>query len=133
MAYRNRGPADTLTASMTATRLLAALLTTAGAAGALAATADARVVVVADGGKSATLTDVVTNKVVLRVPVGGVARAAAVSPDGVRGFASADAAVVAIDLATRRVTQRVATRGVVVGSGVEASQAADQTMPEVGV
>src|SRR5215212_1849143 len=65
------------------------------------AAAHARVVVVATGDGTATLTDVATNQVVARVPVGGRSRAAAVAPDGSRGYVAAGRRVLAIDLTTR--------------------------------
>src|SRR4051794_1590918 len=73
--------------------LLFALLAPAGA--------HARVVLVATGDGTATLTDVATNQVVARVPVGGRPRAAVAAPDGSRGYVAAGARVVGIDLATR--------------------------------
>src|SRR3954468_23520421 len=92
--------------------LAVALLAPAGAS--------ARVVLVATGDGTATLTDVATNQVVARVPVGGRTRAAlaapggsrglvrggaravrAAPPDGSRGYVGAGARVVGIDLATR--------------------------------
>jgi Ca2+-binding RTX toxin-like protein len=89
---------------MTFLRPAVVVLALTGVGGALLpALADARVVVVADGGRAAVLTDVVRNEVVSRVPVDGRTRGAAVSPDGARGFVTADANVVAIDLATRQV------------------------------
>ena len=51
--------------------------------------AQARVVLVATGDGTATLTDVATNQVVARVPVGGRSRAAAAAPDGSRGYIAA--------------------------------------------
>ncbi|PTL56629.1 hypothetical protein [Paraconexibacter algicola] len=98
--------------------VLAALVLLGALAGLAAPSAQARVLVVADGGRSAVLTDVTTNRVLVRVPVGGVARASAVSPDGTTGYASADDAVAGIDLQTRRLTRRVAVRGVVVALAV---------------
>src|SRR3954449_12200968 len=65
------------------------------------AAAHARVVLVATGDGTATLTDVATNQVVARVPVGGRTRAAVAAPDGSRGYVAAGARVVGIDLATR--------------------------------
>src|SRR3954470_3437820 len=65
------------------------------------ARAHARVVLVATGDGTATLTDVATNQVVARVPVGGGTRAAVAAPDGSRGYVAAGARVVGIDLATR--------------------------------
>src|SRR3954464_10997160 len=46
----------------------------------------ARVVLVATGDGAATLTDVATNQVVARIPVGGRTRATAAAPDGSRGY-----------------------------------------------
>src|SRR4051794_19876626 len=63
--------------------LLFALLAPAGA--------HARVVLVATGDGTATLTDVATNQVVARVPVGGRTRAAVAAPDGSRGHVAAGA------------------------------------------
>jgi Ca2+-binding RTX toxin-like protein len=68
---------------------------------AVAPSADARVVVVASGDSAATLTDVTTNKVVARVAVGGRTRAAAVAPDGTRGYVATGRRVIALDLGTR--------------------------------
>src|SRR5687768_13061293 len=65
------------------------------------AAAHARVVVVATGDGTATLTDVATNQVVARAPVGGRSRAAGVAPDGSRGYVAAGDRVLGIDLATR--------------------------------
>src|SRR3954470_5579397 len=53
------------------------------------AAAQARGVVVATGDANATLTDVSTSRIVARVPVGGRSRAAAVAPDGSRGYRAA--------------------------------------------
>ena len=72
-------------------------------------------VVVASGDGAATLTDVTTNKVVARIPVGARSRAAAVAPDGTRGYVAAGRRVVAIDLATRAIAA-----GVNAGGGVTA-------------
>ena len=85
------------------------------AALAVAPAAHARVVVVASGDGAATLTDVTTNKVVARIPVGGRSRAAAVAPDGTRGYVAAGRRVSAIDLGTRAVVA-----GVNAGGGVTA-------------
>src|SRR3954447_16093012 len=73
--------------------LLFALLAPAGA--------HARVVLVATGDGTATLTDVATNQVVARIPVGGRSRAAAAAPDGARGDVAAGARGLGIDLTTR--------------------------------
>jgi YVTN family beta-propeller protein len=89
------------------------LLTTLLAALAVAPAADARVVVVASGDGAATLTDVTTNKVAARVAVGGRTRAAAVAPDGSRGYVAAGTRVVAIDLATRAIAGAANARGTV--------------------
>ena len=70
---------------------------------AVAPAAHARVVVVASGDASATLTDVTTNKVAARIAVGGRTRAAAVAPDGTRGYVGTGRRVVALDLGTRAV------------------------------
>ena len=70
---------------------------------ALVPAAHARVIVVAGGDGAATLTDVTTNKVAARIAVGGRSRAAAVAPDGTRGYVAAGRRVVAIDLASRAV------------------------------
>src|SRR5215207_1792982 len=83
------------------------------AALAVAPTAGARVVVVATGDRAATLTDVSTNKVSARIPVGGMTRAAAVAPDGTRGYVATGRRVVALDLGTRAVTA-TATAGATV-------------------
>src|SRR5213078_985363 len=87
---------------------------------ALAPAAHARVVVVASGDGAATLTDVTTNRVVARVPVGARSRAAAVAPDGTRGYVAAGRRVVAINLASRAVVAGVNARG-----GVTALAASD--------
>src|SRR4051794_32925250 len=86
---------------------------------AVAPTAGARVVVVASGDRAATLTDVTTNKVVARIGVGGVSRAAAVASDGPRGYVAAGRRGVAIDLATRTVVATATAGGMV--SGLAAS------------
>src|SRR3954451_17569992 len=65
------------------------------------AAASARVVLVATGDGAATLTDVATNQVVARIPVGGRTRAVASAPDGSRGYVAAGARVLAVDLTTR--------------------------------
>ena len=57
--------------------------------------AHARVVLVATGDSAATLTDVTTNKVVARIPVGARSRAAAIAPDGTRGYVAAGRRVAA--------------------------------------
>src|SRR3954466_7160308 len=62
--------------------------------------ASARVVLVATGDGAATLTDVATNKVVTRIPVGGRSRAGAAAPDGSRGFVAAGTRVIGVDLTT---------------------------------
>ncbi|HKE79358.1 MAG TPA: hypothetical protein VKB54_08625, partial [Solirubrobacteraceae bacterium] len=69
----------------------------------LAPAAGARVVVVASGDGAATLTDVNTNQVVARVPVGGRSRAVAAAPDGTRAYVAAGTRVVAVDLGARTV------------------------------
>src|SRR3954469_11651282 len=66
------------------------------------AAASARVVLVATGDGAATLTDVATNQVVARIPVGGRTRATAAAPDGSRGYVAAGVRVVGIDLTTRQ-------------------------------
>jgi DNA-binding beta-propeller fold protein YncE len=68
-----------------------------------ASLAEARVVVVATGDGTATLTEVSTNRVSARIPVGGRARGVAAAPDGSRAYVAAGSRVVAIDLGTRRV------------------------------
>ena len=68
---------------------------------AAAPSAHARAIVVASGDGAATLTDVTTNKVVARVAVGGRTRAAAVAPDGTRGYVATGRRVIALDLGTR--------------------------------
>jgi DNA-binding beta-propeller fold protein YncE len=65
------------------------------------AAASARVVLVATGDGAATLTDVATNQVVARIPVGGRSRAAVAAPDGSRGYVAAGTRVLGIDLANR--------------------------------
>src|SRR4051794_41320408 len=65
------------------------------------AAASARVVLVATGDGTATLTDVATNRVVARIPVGGISRAAAAAPDGSRGYVAAGTPGLGIDLTTR--------------------------------
>src|SRR3954454_8061548 len=64
------------------------------------AAASARVVLVATGDGTATLTDVATNRVVTRVPVGGVSRAAAAAPDGSRGDVAAGTRGIGFGLGT---------------------------------
>ena len=59
-----------------------AFLSVVLAALAVVPAAHARVVLVASGDSAATLTDVTTNKVVARIPVGARSRAAAIAPDG---------------------------------------------------
>src|SRR4051794_39464354 len=83
------------------------------AALAMVPAAHARVVVVASGDGAATLTDVTTNKVVARIGVGARSRAAAVAPDGTRGYVAAGRRIVAIDLASRAIVARANPRGVV--------------------
>ena len=73
--------------------------------------AHARVVVVATDDGTATLTDVTTNKVVARIPVGGRARGAAVAPDGTRGYVATGRHVAAIDLGAHRVVANVNVPG----------------------
>src|SRR4051794_3261989 len=63
--------------------------------------ASARVVLVATGDGAATLTDVATNQVVGRIPVGGRSRAVAAAPDGSRGYVAAGRRGLGIDLSTR--------------------------------
>ena len=82
--------------------------------------AHARVVLVASGDGAATLTDVTTNKVVARIRVGARSRAAAVAPDGTRGYVAAGRRMVAIDLATRTIVA-----GVNAGGAVTALAASD--------
>src|SRR4029079_2109743 len=62
------------------TTVLSALV--AAAALLAPAAAHARVVLVATGDGAATLTDVATNQIVTRIPVGGRSRAVAAAPDG---------------------------------------------------
>src|SRR6185312_7024066 len=73
--------------------------------------AQARVVLVATGDGTATLTDVTTNKVVARIPVGGRARGAAVAPDGTRGYVATGRRVAAIDLGAHRIVANVNVPG----------------------
>ena len=82
---------------------------------ALVPAAHARVVVVASGDGAATLTDVTTNKVVARIGVGATSRAAAVAPDGTRGYVAAGRRIVAIDLASRAIVASVNAGGAVTG------------------
>src|SRR5215213_10780329 len=82
-------------------RRLAPILIVLAAALLAPAVAHARVVVVATGDGTAALSDVATNQVVARVPVGGRSRAAVAAPDGSRGYVAAGRRVLAIDLATR--------------------------------
>src|SRR3954462_12804791 len=72
--------------------------------------ASARVVLVATGDGAATLTDVATNAVVARIPVGGRSRAVAAAPRsragaagpaGSRGYVAAGRRILGIDLTTR--------------------------------
>src|SRR4051794_39758661 len=63
--------------------------------------ASARVVLVATGDGAATLTDVATNAVVARIPVGGRSRAVAAAPDGSRGYVAAGRGILRLDLTTR--------------------------------
>src|SRR3954463_11080634 len=81
--------------------------------------AHARVVVVASGDGAATLTDVTTNKVVARTGGGARPRAAAVAPDGTRGYVAAGRRIVAIDLASRAIVAGANAGGAV--SGLAAS------------
>src|SRR4051794_20699954 len=83
--------------------LLFALLAPAGA--------HARVVLVATGDGTATLTDVATNQVVARIPVRGRSRAAVAAPDGSRGYVAAGVRVLGIDLATRLPVGAATLRG----------------------
>ncbi|MEA2321528.1 MAG: hypothetical protein QOD81_1378, partial [Solirubrobacteraceae bacterium] len=95
---------------------IAALLPLLAAAVLLApAAAHARVVLVASGDGAATLTDVATNQVVARIPVGGRSRAVAVAPDGSRGYVAAGARVLGIDLATRLPVGAATLRGTATG------------------
>src|SRR3954451_17345336 len=66
------------------------------------AAASARVVLVATGDGAATLTDVATNQVAARIPLGGRTRATAAAPDGSRSHVAAGVGVVAIALTTRQ-------------------------------
>ena len=81
------------------TTVLSALV--AAAALLAPAAAHARVVLVATGDGAATLTDVATNQIVTRIPVGGRSRAVVAAPDGSRGYVAAGTRVLGIDLATR--------------------------------
>src|SRR5258706_16394961 len=78
--------------------LLPALLAMLAGCLLLPAAAGARVVIVAGGDGAATLTNVSTNRIAARIPVGGRSRAAAASPDGSRGYVAAGNRVVALDL-----------------------------------
>ena len=80
------------------------------AALAVAPAAHARVVLVATADGNAALTDVTTNKVVARVPVGGRASGVAIAPDGTRGYVATGRHVAAIDLGTRRIVARERAR-----------------------
>src|SRR3954471_17305044 len=80
------------------------------------AAASARVVLVATGDGTATLTDVATNKLVARIPVGGRSRAAAAAPAASRGYIAAGTRVIGIDLATR-LPARAATPAGAAGAG----------------
>src|SRR3954449_7137318 len=73
--------------------------------------ASARVVLVATGDGAATLTDVATNQVVARIPVGGRSRAVAAAPDGSRGYVAAGTRVLGIDLTTRLPVGAASLRG----------------------
>src|SRR5215218_2125914 len=84
-----------------AVRLLPAAVCVVLAGLLVPADASARVVLVATGQGTATLTDVATNRVVARVPVGGRSRGVAVAPDGSRGYVAAGSRVVGFDLGTR--------------------------------
>jgi len=75
------------------------------------AAASARVVLVATGDGTVTLTDVATNRVVARLPVGGVRRAAAAAPDGSRGYVAAGTRGLGIDLTTRLPVGAASLRG----------------------
>src|SRR4051812_11380799 len=86
-------------------RRFATLLPALLAAALLApAAASARVVLVATGDGAATLTDVATNQVAARIPLGGRTRATAPAPDGPRRYGGGGGRVVAIPLSTPRST-----------------------------
>src|SRR4051812_38618966 len=87
------------------------------------AAASARVVLVATGDGAATLTDVATNAVVARIPVGGRTRATAAAPDGSRGYVAAGVRVVAIDLTTRQPVGAATLAGVPTALAVSADGA----------
>jgi len=98
----------------------------------LAGSASARVIVVADGGPSASLLDVRTNALAGRLTsLPGPARAVAAAPDGSRAFLGTGDQVLAVDLTTRlpsaatRVGGRVTALAVAPdGARVYASRAA---------
>jgi DNA-binding beta-propeller fold protein YncE len=76
-----------------------------------AASAPARVVVIAGGDRFATLTDVSTNAVVARVALPGRAHTVALAPDGSRAWLGAGRLLVPVDLATRAAGTPVVLRG----------------------
>jgi len=93
--------------------VLAALLSTLAVALLAPAAADARVVLVATGDGTVTMTDVATNQVAARLPVGGVSRGVVVAPDGSRGYVAAGLLVQGLDLGTRLPVGAIGLRGTV--------------------
>src|SRR5512133_1061773 len=77
---------------------------------ACAPSAEARLVAIAGGDRTATFTDVSDNRVA-RVALPGRARTVAVSPDGSRAWFGVGSRVVAVDLASRSAAAPIALRG----------------------
>lgn len=72
-------------------------------AGAMAAKAEARIILLASGDGNVTLTDTATNRVTARLPVGGVTIGAAITPDGNRGIVASGRRVHGIDIPGRSI------------------------------
>ena len=66
-----------------------------------AADAHARAILVASGDAAATITDTATNRTLGRIPVGGRTVAAAIAPDGNRGYVATQNRVVVLDVGGR--------------------------------
>lgn len=82
---------------------LVACAVIAALAGAFAAHADARTILVAGGDPNVVLSDTATNRVTARLPVGGVTVGAQITPDGNRGFVATGNRVLAVDIPARGV------------------------------
>ncbi|MBJ7519337.1 MAG: hypothetical protein JHC84_06550 [Solirubrobacteraceae bacterium] len=82
---------------------LVACAIAAALAGAMAARADARTILLASGDGNVTLTDTATNRVTARLPVGGVTVGAVITPDGNRGLVASGNRVLAVDIPARTI------------------------------